>query len=129
MPLSDCRVEADLSAIDDRASGPVIGSDLDQSRNALSTFREAKAATRLEWATLRPAIPRRNRAFDGFERTSPIGGKRGHRIQKPASVRMRGSLKYFTPDPEFHKISGIHHCNAVGNLRDHREIVRDKEHG
>jgi hypothetical protein len=42
---------------------------------------------------------------------------------------MRWRMKNVVFRTQFHQVSGIHHSNAVGNLRDNREIVRNKKHG
>ena len=41
---------------------------------------------------------------------------------------MRRSVEDLSLRSQFHEIAGIHHGNAVGDLGNHREVVRDKQH-
>ncbi len=53
----------------------------------------------------------------------------GHGLQKAAGVGMCRRTKDFMPCAELDYAAGIHHGHAVGDLRNHGEIVRDEEHG
>jgi len=103
--------------------------DFDQGRNGTRTLRHTESAAWFESASRRHRMQGRDGTLDRSQRSPTLCFQVRHGLQKPASVRMCGSLKYLMTGPEFHKISRIHHRNAVGYLRDHREIVRDKEHG
>ena len=42
---------------------------------------------------------------------------------------MRRGPKYRVFVPELYKISGVHHCQAVRDLRNYGEVMGNEEHG
>ncbi len=118
-----------LFRIDDRAAGPVLRRNERERRESAGAFGYTESATRLEGAARRHGVQRRNCAFDGSQRTVALGLKVGHGLQETASIRMCGSVKDFMFAGQFDDASGIHYGDAVSNLRDHGEIVRDEKHG
>ena len=58
-----------------------------------------------------------------------FGFKIGHGLQKAAGIGMCGGRERFHACSELDYAAGIHDGDAVGDLRDHGEIVRDEEHG
>ena len=67
--------------------------------------------------------------FDGLERATTLCLQIGHSMKKAASIRMRRGLKYLALGAELHQASGIHYCDAVRDLRNYGEIMRDEKHG
>src|ERR1700722_15946068 len=71
----------------------------------------------------------RDSAFDRSESAVAVCFQIWHGQQKPASIRMSRRLKDFLLTREFNQTSRIHYSHAIGNLRNHSEVVRDEEHG
>ena len=71
----------------------------------------------------------RDRPFNRLQWLSAVGLQIGHGMEQALRVRMRGLLKNVVLGSEFDQIARIHHGDAVGDLRDDGEIVRDEEHG
>ena len=42
---------------------------------------------------------------------------------------MRRRLKYVALRSQLHQVAGIHHRHPVGDLRNHGQVVRNKQHG
>src|SRR5260370_22976025 len=122
-------IPSSLLRIGDRAAGPMFMRDFDQRRNGARTLGYAESAARLESAARRHGMQGWDGACDRPQQTPALGLQVRHGVQESAGVRVRRSEKYLAPLPEFHKTSGIHHRHAVGNLRDHGEIMRDEQHG
>ena len=73
-------------------------------------------------------MQRRDSAFDGIEWLIAIRFQIWDGVQEAARVGVCGGVKNFMRRSQFHHASGIHHGDAVGDLRDHGEIVRNEEH-
>jgi molybdopterin converting factor small subunit len=71
----------------------------------------------------------RHGSFNGVERLTAIRLQIGHGMQQAARVRMSRGVKDFLFGTQLDDASGIHHGYAVGDLRDHRQIVGDEKHG
>ena len=71
----------------------------------------------------------RNRAFDRRQRQSSVGRQRWDRSQQSLRVGMRRSREDRGLGREFNQAPRIHHRDAIGDMRDNREIMGDEEHG
>ena len=74
-------------------------------------------------------MQRGNGAFDGLQGVGAIGFEIGNGLEQAAGVGMRWGLKNVSLAAEFDQVAGVHDGDTVGDLRNDREIVRDKQHG
>jgi len=107
----------------------VAGRYLQQRWQGTRAFRQAKFTARLKQTAWWNCLHGWNRPFDGLEGTSSIRLQRGYRVQKSTGVGVRRSMENFALRSQFHEIAGIHHRDAVGDLGNDREVMRNKEHG
>jgi len=74
-------------------------------------------------------MQRRHGAFDGFKREVAIRLQRRNGVEQSASIRMCRGLEYVALRSQLYQVAGIHYGHAVRDLRDHGQIMRNKEHG
>jgi molybdopterin converting factor small subunit len=74
-------------------------------------------------------VQRRYSTFNGVERPTAVRLQIGHGVQQAARIRMSRGAKDFLLGTQLDDASGIHHGYAVGDLRDHCQIVGDEKHG
>src|ERR1700690_3615513 len=110
------------------AARPVSGRDLDQWRQRAGAIEDAESAARFEAASWRHGVQRGYRAVDGFERASTVGLEIGHGVEQAPGVGMRGSPEDVVLGAEFDQAAGVHHGDAVGDLRNHCQIVGNEKH-
>ena len=71
-------------------------------------------------------MERRDGAFDGLQGVGAVGFEVGHGFEKAAGVGVSGRVENVAFVAEFDQIAGVHDGDAVGDLRDDGEIVRDE---
>ena len=64
--------------------------------------------------------------WDHLELSAPSSGARD-RTKEPFSVRMSRSIKEWVAQLLFNDFTGIHHRNAITELRDNAKVVRDQD--
>ena len=52
-----------------------------------------------------------------------------HSFEKPAGIGMRGIAKNLISRTDLNQVSRVHDRNSIGDIRNHRQIVRDEKHG
>src|SRR3954469_8620026 len=90
-------------------------------------LRGARAAWKKS-AALRPRSEVRHIAADGLE-TLHFVAKLRHGIHQRPRVRMKRAAQQSGGGLKFHNLSGIHHREAIRDVADDAEIVRDEQHG
>src|ERR1700733_12863114 len=72
------------------------------------------------------------RAVDGWregsQRLVPIGVEGWHRSQQAFGIGMPGIKKDLVACTGFEQRTSTHHRHSVGNLRHHRQIMRNEQH-
>ena len=122
------RCLSDSWRIHDRAAGPVSGADFDQRRELDSAGGDAVCAAGFEGASGRELGDGRDGAFDGREGQSAISRESRNGVQQALGVGMSGRMENVSLGAEFDQVAGVHDGDAIGDVRNDGEIVRDEEH-
>jgi hypothetical protein len=70
----------------------------------------------------------RNDAGDIAQSLAGVSAEARRRLQESERVRVRWSGEHCARRTLFDDASGVHDCDAIGELRDHAEIVGDEDH-
>src|SRR5208282_2805871 len=70
----------------------------------------------------------RDGAFDGREGQRAVGRESGDGAQQALGVGMGGRVENVDLGTEFDQVAGVHDGDAIGDVRNDGEIVRDEEH-
>ena len=97
--------------------------DLDKRREIDGASGDPERAARFERAAGRKLCDGRDGAFDGRERKGAVGRKRGNGAQQTLSVGMSGRTKNIGLRAKLDQVAGIHHRDAIGDVRNDGEIV------
>ena len=119
---------SDSWRIHDRAASPVSAADLDQRGEFDRAGSDPVQASRFERASGRKLCDRRDSPFDSRKRSRPIRRKRRDGAQQSLRIRMSGRTKDIGLTAELDQIARVHDGDAIGNVRDHGEIVRNEKH-
>ena len=119
---------SDSRRIQDRAACPVPGADFDQQRELLAARSDAVCASWFERTSDRKLSDGWNGALNGRERNGAVGRKRRNSAQQALRIRMSGCVEDIGFGAQFDQVPGVHHGDAIGNVRNNGEIVRDEEH-
>ena len=118
--------------IHDRASGPVFGTDFWFDFNERGELDgaggDAVRAAGFERTSGRKLGDGRDGAFDSRKRKSAIGLKSRNRAQQALGIGMSGRVENVGLGAELDQVAGVHDGDAVGDVRNDGEIVRDEEH-
>ncbi len=104
------------------------GTDFDERRKLHGAGGDAVRATGLEGTSRRQLGDGRDRAFDGCERKGAIGRKSRNCAQQAQRVGMSGRVENIGLGAELDQVAGVHDGDAIGDVRDDGEIVRDEKH-
>jgi len=103
--------------------------NLDQWGQRCRTLHDARGAARLEGASGGQSGQRGHGAFYRLERTGAIRLQIGHGMEQATGIRVGRGLKDVVLDTKFYKASRIHNGDAVCDVRDDSQVVRDEQHG
>jgi len=114
--------------VHDRAAGPVFGFDFNERRKLNGAVGDAVRAARFKGTSGRKLADGWDGAFDGRERKGAVGRESRNGAQQTLSVGMRGCAKNIGLRAELDQVAGVHDGDAIGDVRNDGEIVRDEEH-
>src|SRR5947199_424409 len=92
------------------------------------TLHHARGAARLEGASAGQSGQRGHGAFYRLERTGAIRLQIGHGMEQATGIRVGRGPKDVVLGTKFYEASRIHNGDAVCDVRDDSQVVRDDEY-
>ena len=103
--------------------------NLHQRGQRCRTLHHARGAARLEGASGGQSGQRGHGAFYRLERTGAIRLQIGHGMEQATGIRVGRGPKDVVLGTKFYEASRIHNGDAVCDVRDDSQVVRDEQHG